>query len=69
MKITDEKIIQALKNGKSIALPDFTSMDEFYLSKNKISITTKGKFFRTGLDCYPIPLQINFLESEDWYIV
>lgn len=67
MKITDEQIIKALKAGKTIRLPEFTSNDEFFLSNNGISITSAGRIFVAGEKAV-IPLQINLIDRDDWEI-
>lgn len=68
MKITDEKIIKALKDGKRICLPEFTSNDEFFLSSNGVSITSAGRILVAGEKAV-IPLQINLIDRDDWEIV
>ena len=68
MKITDEQIIKALKAGKTIRLPEFTSNDEFFLSNNGVSITSKGRIFIAG-ERAVIPLQLDLLSRNDWEIV
>ena len=68
MKITDEQIIKALKAGKTIRLPEFTSNDEFFLSNNGISITSAGRILVAGEKAV-IPLQINLIDRDDWEIV
>lgn len=67
MKITDEQIIKALKAGKTIRLPEFTSNDEFFLSNNGISITSAGRILVAGEKAV-IPLQINLIDRDDWEI-
>ena len=69
MKITDQKILVALQNGKRIRQPNFTSNDEFFLSSNGITITSSGRIFVTGKENAPIPMQIDLLASDDWEIV
>ena len=69
MKITDQKILVALQNGKRIRQPIFTSNDEFFLSSNGITITSSGRIFVTGKENAPIPMQIDLLASDDWEIV
>lgn len=43
MKLTDQRILVALRQGKRIRLPEFTSNDEFFLAKNRFTITTTGR--------------------------
>jgi len=69
MKITDQKILAALQNGKRIRQPNFTSNDEFFLSSNGFTITSSGRIFVTGKENAPIPMQIDLLASDDWEIV
>lgn len=69
MKITDQKILAALQNGKRIRQPNFTSNDEFFLSSNGFTITSFGRIFVTGKEDAPIPMQIDLLASDDWEIV
>lgn len=68
MKLTDQKIIEALKAGKSIRWPGLTSNDEFFLASNGLSITTKGRIFAAGEGAV-LPLQLDFLDRDDWEIV
>lgn len=69
MKITDKEILEALRAGKSIRLPNFTSNDEFFLALNGCTITTRGRQFMTGNLNSPIPMQVDLLESNDWEVV
>lgn len=69
MKLTDQRILIALRQGKRIRLPGFTSNDEFFLAKNRFTITTTGRQFVTGQQNAPIPMQIDLLASHDWEIV
>lgn len=68
MKITDERIIEAIKNGKELYRRSFGIHRKYHI-RIKERGTVLEAFVRCGIADFIQAINLEWLEADDWEIV